>query len=171
VTDQKDAALARFDAAHAAIAGAFGEMPDAALSWLKPGDDYAIGGVLIHLIQSLDGYLGTLSALRAAGYVDTEAPAEDEALVEDQLAHARRGIAPAERSATFDELRSKHARLRDVADAASDAQFAAVVAVTYAGDDVPYPTSAALVVQWMTEHYAEHVPHVRQLFAEWEASR
>ena len=43
--------------------------------------------------------------------------------------------------------------------------------VTYPGDEVPYPTSVALVLQWMTEHFKEHVPHVRELFAEWQKAR
>lgn len=164
-------ALKAYDDAHAAIAGVFAELPDEALSWLKPGDDYAIGGIAIHLIQSLDGYIGTLGALRGAGYRDAESPGEDERAVDEQLAHARRGLTAAERRPIFGEMRAKHALLRDEADAASEAQFAALVGVTYPGDDVPYPTSVALVMQWMTEHYVEHVPHVRQLFAEWQKAR
>ena len=39
------------------------------------------------------------------------------------------------------------------------------------GDQAPYPTSVALVMQWMTEHYAEHVPHAEQLFATWQKSQ
>jgi hypothetical protein len=164
---RKDA-LAKLDAAHAAIADAFAAMPDPALAWLKPGDDYAIGGVAIHLIQSLDGYIGTLAALDAAGYRDTEGPGEDEKIVDAQLAHARLGVSAAERASTFDEMRTKHERLAALARKASDAQFDALLGVTYPGDDAPYPTSVALVVQWMTEHYAEHVPHVQTLFSQWK---
>jgi len=167
----KHDALKAYDDAYAAIAGVFGELPDEALSWLKPGDDYAIGGIAIHLIQSLDGYIGTLGALRAAGYRDAQSPGEDERAVDEQLAHARRGLTAAERRATFDEMRAKHARLREEAEAASEAQFGALVGVTYPGDEVPYPTSVALVMQWMTDHYAEHVPHIRELFAEWQKAR
>jgi hypothetical protein len=58
----KDDALANMDEAYEAIVAAFAPMPDSALAWLKPGDDYAIGGIVIHLISSLDGYIGTRSA-------------------------------------------------------------------------------------------------------------
>ncbi len=167
----KTEALARLDAAHSSIQETFASMPDAALAWLKPGDDYAIGGIVIHLIQSLDGYIRTLEALRAAGFNDTEGPGEDEAVVEAQLAHARRGLDPNERTATFAEMREKQARVAVLAATASEAQFDALVGVRYPGDEAPYPTSAALVVQWMTEHYAEHVPHAKQLFAEWKSAR
>jgi len=167
----RDDALAKMDEAHEAIVTAFAPMPDSALAWLKPGDDYAIGGIVIHLISSLDGYIGTLAALRAAGYRDTAGPGEDDAIVDAQLAHARRGLTPAERATTFADMKSKHASLSDLARRASDAQFDALVGVTYPGDEAPYPTSVALVVQWMTEHYAEHVPHAQALFAEWQKAR
>lgn len=167
----KDQALAQLDAAHAAIVDAFAAMPDAALAWLKHGDDYAIGGIVIHLIGSLDGYIGTLAAMEAAGYQDTEGPGEDESVVESQLAHARRGLAADERAGVFAEMKAKHRSLSDLARSASEAQFGSLAGVTYPGDDTPYPTSVALVVQWMTEHYTEHVPHAQQLFAEWKAAR
>jgi hypothetical protein len=167
----KDDALAKLEAAHRAIVDAFGAMPDEALAWLKPRDDYAIGGIVIHLIQSLDGYIGTLAAMGAAGYRDTAGPGEDEAVVDAQLQHARRGLAPSERAAAFDEMKRKHASLADLARKPTEAEFNALVGITYPGDEVPYPTSVALVVQWMTEHYAEHVPHAQQLFAEWQKAR
>lgn len=167
----KSESLARLEAAHGSIQDAFATMPDAALAWLKPGDDYAIGGIVIHLIQSLDGYIGTLEALRAAGYSDTDGPGEDEAVVDAQLVHARRGLASTERAGTFTEMKTKQARLTAIASTADEAQFGTLVGVRYPGDEAPYPTSVALVVQWMTEHYAEHVPHAQQLFAEWKNAR
>jgi hypothetical protein len=167
----KTDAIRRLDAAHRSIEETFAMMPDAALAWLKPGDDYAIGGIVIHLIQSLDGYISTLESLRASGYVDTDGPGEDGAVVDAQLAHARRGLTPDERAATFAEMRAKQSCLAALAATADEAQFASLVAVRYPGDEAPYPTSVALVVQWMTEHYAEHVPHADQLFAEWKKAR
>ena len=166
----KDDALAKMDAAHAAIVETFTAMPDAALAWLKPGDDYAIGGIVIHLIQSLDGYIATLAAMQATGFEDTAGPGEDEKAVDAQLVHARRGLAPGERTATFAEIGEKHARLAGLARQTTDAQFATLVGVRYPGDPVPYPTSVALIVKWMTDHDAEHVPHAQQLFAEWQRS-
>lgn len=167
----KDDALAKMAAAYAAIVETFSAMPDAALEWLKPGDDYAIGGIVIHLIQSLDGYIATVAAMNAAGFVDTIGPGEDETAVDAELQHARRGLARAERAAAFAELAEKQAQLADLARRASEAQFAVLVGIRYPGDEAPYPTSVALIAQWMTEHYAEHVPHAKQLFALWQAAR
>ena len=43
--------------------------------------------------------------------------------------------------------------------------------VWYSGADSPYPTSPADVLNWLTGHYREHVPHIESLVAEWrEAS-
>ena len=167
----KAEALAKLDAAYVSIVSVFEPMPDAALAWLKPGDDYAIGGIVIHLIQSLDGYIATLAAMEAAGYRDTEGPGEDEKAVDAGLRHARRGLAPEERRSVFQQLGEKQARLREQAGRASEAQFTTLVGVRYPDDDAPYPTSVALVLQWMTEHYVEHVPHAEQLFGLWRAAR
>ena len=167
----KNDAIGGLDTAHRAIEETFAAMPDAALAWLKPGDDYAIGGIVIHLIQSLDGYIATLEALRAAGFADTDGPGEDEAIVDAQLMHARRGLTPGERAPAFADMRAKQARLAALAATADESQFASLVGVRYPGDEAPYPTSVALVVQWMTEHYAEHVPHAKGLFAEWQEAR
>ena len=50
----------------------------------------AIEGIVIHLIKSLDGYVGTLAAMHAVGYRDTVGPGEDEAVVDTRLVpHAR----------------------------------------------------------------------------------
>jgi hypothetical protein len=167
----RDDALAKMDSAHAAIVSAFAAMPDGALTWLKPGDDYAIGGIVIHLIGSLDGYIRTLAAIDAAGYRDALGPGEDAAVVEAQRARARRGLAPAERTVAFAEMKAKHVSLSNLARKASEPQFGTLLGVTYPGDETPYPTSVAFVVQWMTEHYAEHVPHAQALFAEWKRAR
>jgi hypothetical protein len=167
----KDAAIAALRDSRKAIDDAFAPMPDGALAYLRPGDDYAIGGIVIHLIGSLDGYIATLEALGKAGYRDTEGPAEDESVVEAQLAHARLGLAPAERKATFAEMAAKQEQLGRLAAKANDDEFPRLVGVSYPGDEVPYPTSVALVLQWMTEHFLEHVPHAQELFAEWQTAR
>jgi hypothetical protein len=153
-----------------ALEDAFRPMPDAALAWLKPGDDYALGGIVIHLIGSLDGYLATLDALHRAGYRDAEGPAEDEAVVEASLSHARRGLTSAERESVFTQMRAKRALLATKAARASDDEFPRLVGIHYPGDEAPYPTSVALVVQWMTEHFTEHVPHAQQLYTEWRST-
>lgn len=167
----KAEALTKLGDARDAILRTYAAMPDEALAWLKPGDDYAIGGIIIHLVQSLEGYVGTLTALRHAGYRDTDGPGENERVVDAQLVHARRGLTPTEREATLGEMSALHDRLTALARDASETQFAALAGLTYPGDEVPYPTSVALVVQWMTEHYAEHVPHAEQLFAAWKKSQ
>ena len=167
----KSDSAAALRASRVAIDGVFAPMPDAALAWLKPGDDYALGGIVIHLIQSLDGYIATLEALHAAGYRDTEGPAEDEDIVEKGLAHARRGLAPNERRPMFAEMARKEEELERLSQRANDEEFSRLVGVSYPGDEVPYPTSVALVLQWMTEHFNEHVPHARQLLAEWQTAR
>jgi hypothetical protein len=67
-------------------------------------------------------------------------------------------------------MRSKRALLATKAARASDDEFPRLVGIHYPGDEAPYPTSVALVVQWMTEHFTEHVPHAQQLYTEWRST-
>jgi hypothetical protein len=130
---------------------------------------HAIGGVAIHLIQSLDGYIGTLAALDAAGYRDTEGPGEDERIVDAQLAHARRGVSAAEQASTFGEMRTKHERLAALERKPSDAQFDALLGVTehYCGVGEANTPSRDRRTGG-PRSTAEHVPHVHTLYSQWK---
>ena len=80
------ASVAELDAARDALVAAYEDVPDPALSWLKPGDDYALGGIVRHLQNSADEYTATLQRIVDAGYRDTEGPAFDPADVERRRA-------------------------------------------------------------------------------------
>jgi hypothetical protein len=164
-------AIADLDLARDELFTSFHDVPDGALGWLKPGDDYALGGLITHLHSSLNGYLATLERIVAQGYVDTEGPAEEPAEVERRLEKARAGLSPDERVSTFEDLARSHARLSGMLKAVPEDRFDVLVGVRYPDDDVPYPTSPRLIGEWMTNHYREHVPQVRDLLAAWNESR
>jgi hypothetical protein len=42
--------------------------------------------------------------------------------------------------------------------------------VFYGDATEAHPTSAAMVAGWLTDHYAEHVSHVEDLLAAYEAA-
>ena len=54
------AGVADLDAARDEFVGAYEDVPDPALAWLKPGDDYALGGIVIHVQNSADEYTATV---------------------------------------------------------------------------------------------------------------
>src|SRR2546421_12924083 len=64
----RDAALAELEAARVSFVGAYDGNPGEALSFLKPGDDYALGGLVTHAVAVLEHYRLVLSALLQAGF-------------------------------------------------------------------------------------------------------
>src|ERR1700694_4891618 len=62
---ERNAALANFELARSEWETAFRSVPDSALAYLKPGDDYALGGLQIHVNWVLVHYGRVLDALRA----------------------------------------------------------------------------------------------------------
>jgi len=165
------AGVADLDAARDEFVGAYEDVPDPALAWLKPGDDYALGGIVTHVQNSADEYTATLQRIVDAGYRDTEGPAFDPADVERVLAKARVGIGMGERTTAFAALGRSHDHLTRVARGVPELAFEHLVGITFAGDEAPYPTSARLIVQWMADHYREHVPQGRELLEALRAQR
>jgi hypothetical protein len=160
----REAALAAFDEARDRFLATFGEVPDAALGFLKPGDDYSIGGLLAHVTWGLAHYSGVLEAVVSAGFgevLDRSDPAEQERVA----AEGRTGLAAGERDAAVSSLGAAHGRLASQVRSLAESDFERTAPVLYGNATEPYATSAATVLTWMTEHYDEHVPHVGELLA------
>ena len=67
---ERDEALVDFERARAEWDEAFARVPDAALGYLKPGDDYALGGLLVHVNWVLAHYARVLHDVIEAGFAD-----------------------------------------------------------------------------------------------------
>ena len=160
----RDAALAAFDEARDRFLAAFEQVPDAALGFLKPGDDYSIGGLLAHVTWGLRHYSSVLEGAVAGGFSelrDRTDPAEQERID----AEGRAALSAAERGPALSSLGSAHARLSDQVRGLPEVDFERTAPVLYGDATEPYPTSAKTVLDWMTDHYDEHVPHVGELLA------
>jgi len=64
----RDAALADFESARVEWEAAFAQVPDGALAYLKPGDDYALGGLQVHVNWVLTHYRRVLDGIIAGGF-------------------------------------------------------------------------------------------------------
>lgn len=160
----RDEALTAFDHARDRFLDAFARVPDDALDFLKPGDDYAIGGLLVHVSWSMTHYGAVLADMVAAGFGevhDEVRPAD----MERVGAEARRGLQAAERAGALAGLGHEHDRLAGQMRQLSEADFERQAPVFYTGASEPFPTSAAMIAGWMTDHYHEHVPHIDQLLS------
>lgn len=153
----REAALADFEAARLEWDAAFARVPDAALTYLKPGDDYALGGLLVHVNWVLAHYLRVLE-----GEVELRDPPLSR--------EAHDGLTPARRAESLGEMSRLHTAVRSAAMGLDDSAWRRVTPVVYSPGEEPYPTTPEDVVGWLRDHYLEHVDQCGDLIREWSSS-
>jgi tetratricopeptide (TPR) repeat protein len=163
-------ALSRFDEAREAFTAALDRAPDESLAYLKPGDDYALGGLVFHVDATLEHYEGVLDAIAETGFGSCE-PRDRPGLFEEANRRARAGMGAAERAEAMAASQRLHQRARARLASFGEADWERKAPVLYGPGTDPYPTSPADVAGWLTDHYLEHAPQVEQLLAEWRGAR
>jgi hypothetical protein len=162
---ERDAALAEFDRSRTDFEEAVRRAPDAALRYRAPGDDYALGGLVVHVTQVLGHYAEVLDAIHTADWQSPTAPPSqtsdrDAALIRD-------GFGGDSRADVLTRLRDAHTALVNAVRAEPSEWFSRQAPVTYSGSSEPYPTSPADVVGWVRDHYAEHTQQIADLVSDW----
>ena len=152
--------MAGFESARGDWERAFAAVPDAALTYLKPGDDYSLGGMQVHVVWVLRHYTRVLDQMRLA-----DPPGEKQAMNE----LARNGITVNLRRELEAEMASLHDRAVELARGLSDEQLEDKTPVDYEDGNAPYPTSPADVIGWLRDHYQEHVDQTSALIQSWKA--
>ena len=167
---EREAALTDFDAARDAFLAALGPAPDEALSYLRTGDIYAIGGLAVHCNWVLKHYQRVLDRLaKGDGGEFRAVDPEGEHEAADRRALA--GLAGAERAPELAELGTLHQSVKEAAARVPASAWETKTPIFY-GDTVDaFPTSPDDVLLWLRDHYREHVPHAGELLAEWQAGR
>lgn len=154
---ERHAALADFGAARREWEEAFARVPDAGLAYLKPGDDYSLGGLLVHVNWVLTRYLHVLEGET----VLHEPPVSGE---------ARNGLTPERRAERLAEMARLHAAVLAQANRLDESTWERVTPVVYGPGEEPFPTTPAAVLGWLCDHYREHVAQCADLIEEWSAS-
>ena len=163
------AAAHAFDAARAAFLAAFAQVPDAALSYLPEGDEYALGGLLMHLGNPLPRYTVLLARLIEARAAGVNPWSEDEEQSYRALREEAQAARPteADRARLLNLLDSAHAQFRARLVAFPPERFDLEVPVLYPHNPEPSPTSAHAVAGWMIDHYQDHTTQVQAMLANW----
>jgi hypothetical protein len=162
----KDGALADFAAARKEWETAFAQVPDAALEYLKPGDDYALGGLQVHVNWVLVHYRRVLDGLIDRGF--TQLPPLDPPGENDEFNRkAKVGLTPEGRRVALADMASVHRAVLDTASGLPEESWSRKAPVVYGVGQDPYPTSAEDVIGWLADHYREHVQQCPELVAEW----
>src|SRR5260370_30900800 len=106
--------MSDFDAARAEWEAVFAQVPDAALLYLKPGDDYALGGLQVHVNWVLTHYSRVLDGIKADPYHQLQPldpPGESTAV--NKRATGR--LTPPPRTPTLDDIPRLHRSVRAAA--------------------------------------------------------
>jgi hypothetical protein len=164
----KGTALADFEAARKEWETAFAEVPDGALAYLKPGDDYALGGLQVHVNWVLVHYRRVLDGIVAGGFKalgPQDSPGEGDAAGEK----AKEGLSQGDRAKALSDMGRLHAAVTTAAAKLSEADWSRKCEVIYGEGQDPYPTSPEDIVEWLRDHYREHVTQSADLIDAWEA--
>lgn len=162
-------ALAGFDAAKGEWERAFGAVPDGALDYLKPGDDYALGGLQVHVNWVLGHYRRILDAIVSARFGDVgpqDPPGAEKAAKEG----AKAGLHASERASAIEAMGAEHTHISAAIDGLTPADWPRKAPVVYGEGQPPYPTSPEDILGWLTDHYREHVDQSAELIEAWRAA-
>jgi hypothetical protein len=165
----REAALADFQAARSEWETAFGRVPDEALAYLKPGDDYALGGLQVHVNWVLVRYNRVLEAVIRGGFGPVPPP-ESAAEVEDVHRRAGAGLTGPQRTAEVALMDELHSKVIAAVGTLPAGDWDRKAPVVYGDGQDPYPTSPEDLVGWLRDHYREHVQQSADLIAEWEGA-
>ena len=162
----KSEGLADFEAARKEWDTAFAQVPDAALAYLKPGDDYAIGGLQVHVNWVLVHYRRVLDGLVDRGF-EPLPPLDPPGENDEFKQRAKAGLTPEGRRQALADMASVHRAVLDAATGLPEASWSRKAQVVYGAGQDPYPTSPEDVIGWLAGHYREHVQQCPELVSAW----
>ena len=165
----KDEALSDFEAARKEWDAAFAQVPDEALSYLKPGDDYALGGLQVHVNWVLVHYRRVLDGLIDRGFTQLP-PLDPPGENADFNRRAKAGLTPEGRRQALADEASVHRVVLEAANGLPGESWSRKAPVVYGAGQDPFPTSAEDVIGWLADHYREHVQQCPELVADWRKS-
>ena len=156
--------VAVFAGARDAFLAAMREVPPEALPYLRPGDDYSLGGLAVHANYVLEHYLNVLKALEAGDFAECrpEDPADLQASANER---ARSSLSPGEVEVELTKIGRLHEQVEALVRRLGTTSRKAPV--WYPASSEPFPTSVADILGWLTGHYREHVPQIGALVDAW----
>lgn len=162
--------IADFEDARRQFVDAINSAPTEALTYLSPGDDYALGGLVTHCNAILRRYGRVLDAILADPTAELDARSIDH---DKNTENARSidGLNAADRDSAMATLAELHEHVVAGLTTLSADDWDRKTPVIFGGSGgEPYPTSAGEIKGWLAGHYIEHVPHVAELLEGWRAS-
>jgi len=163
---KKDEGLRDLEAARKEWETAFGQVPDEALAYLKAGDDYALGGLQVHVNWVLVHYRRVLDGLIDGGFgpLDPLDPPGEQAEFNQR---SKAGLDGDSRRKELADMTSVHRAIVEVAREVPEESWSRKTPVVYGAGQDPFPTSPEDVIGWLADHYREHVQQCPDLVSAW----
>jgi hypothetical protein len=162
----KDEALVDIEAARTQWETAFGQVPDEALTYLKRGDDYALGGLQVHVNWVLVHYRRVLDGLIDGGFAPLP-PLDPPGENDEFNRRAKAGLTSEGRREALADMASVHRAVLDAVKELPARDWSRKALVVYGAGQDPYPTSPEDVIGWLADHYREHVQQCPELVTDW----
>src|SRR5215218_185712 len=105
--------LADFDSAREEFEDSLRRAPDAALRYKPEGEDYSLGGLVVHVTDVLRRYAQVLDAIRHNDFGPHQAP--EHVTADEDAARIREGFGGEARGPVVGEMRAAHNALIDAA--------------------------------------------------------
>jgi hypothetical protein len=167
---EREAALAELETARGDWEEAFARIPDAALTYLKPGDDYALGGLQVHVNWVLAHYRRVLDGMIRSEFAEI-GPQDPPGAEQSARDGAKQGLMPGQRSESLADMAQLHSAVLSTVSKLPGQDWPRKAPVIYGAGEDPYPTSPEDIVGWLRDHYREHVEQSADLIAEWRATK
>jgi hypothetical protein len=135
---------------------AFTAIPSPALSYKPPGDDYTVGGLIVHVLDVMKKYGKVLDSIVDPSKKDPLRSEHHISKQEEQW--IREGI-------NEEEINSLQNNLVKKLETLSEEQYGTKIPVIYENSQDAYPTSPADLLGWLKDHYNEHTVHIKKLVA------
>ena len=168
--EDRESSLTAFDRARDAFEAAYKPIPDDALRFVPSGEDYTLGGLVVHVTDTIEHYGRVIGAMEGAGYSEIRVvdPQDETKRRRDQM--IRGGFAGNERAAVFAEMRAAHDVVADMIRRLPAENYLRQAPVLYGPDtNEIYPTRVADVMGWLIDHYREHIVQSADLHTSWKA--
>lgn len=143
----------------------FKTIPKEALAFLAKGDDYTLGGLLVHVVDVLK-YYGNVLEKVLKNPKDIIRVKHETLESDNKLIH--QGITEEDKRRFLEACRELHDRVATRLEKLSDDAFGAKVKVVYENSEEPYETSPSDLLTWLNDHYQEHIRQIPKILEKWK---
>lgn len=160
--------IGEFNQAKDKFVQAFTGIPLQALTFRPMTDDYSIGGLIVHVIDVIDGYVSVLHQVLDFNGSPVYSKKNTS---ESYKKSMRDGISLLEKEMFLKRLNEVHSQFCQSINKLDPSIYSKKVDVYYDKADKPYPTSPSDLLKWLKDHYLEHtVPQIEKLLRQWQQS-